>query len=181
MEHLRAPDSAAGVARQLRLPRQKVNYHLRELEKHGLVRLVRESTNGNGTERRVEATAKSFALNPRMLGRLAPDRVSPEPEDPTDQLLAQATRTLRQLGALLPEESPHDGDDVIAIEAELRFRDDESFHAFAGEIMSEIDRLAEKYRDPNGRVTRLTLGLHPRPAYGGILPPPGQGARENQP
>jgi hypothetical protein len=36
LEQLREPDSAAGLARRLCLPRQKVNYHLRELEKQRL-------------------------------------------------------------------------------------------------------------------------------------------------
>ena len=35
LEHLAEPDSAAGLAARLRLPRQKVNYHLRVLEKAG--------------------------------------------------------------------------------------------------------------------------------------------------
>ena len=34
LETLREPHSAASLARILELPRQKVNYHLRELEKH---------------------------------------------------------------------------------------------------------------------------------------------------
>ena len=33
LELLSEPDSASGLARKLKLPRQQVNYHLRELEK----------------------------------------------------------------------------------------------------------------------------------------------------
>ena len=58
LEHLATrTDSASGVARHLRIPRQKVNYHLRELEKRKLVRLVGETRKGNCTERIMQPTA----------------------------------------------------------------------------------------------------------------------------
>jgi DNA-binding transcriptional ArsR family regulator len=47
VESLREPDSAAGVARKLGLPRQKVHYHLRELERAGLVEVLEERRKGN--------------------------------------------------------------------------------------------------------------------------------------
>lgn len=71
LRHLEFPISASGLARRLRLPRQKVNYHLRELESRGLVRLVRERRSGNCTERLVQAVARRFALAPGVLGPLA--------------------------------------------------------------------------------------------------------------
>ena len=37
---MREPDSAAGVARALGLPRQRVNYHVVELEKAGLLEVA---------------------------------------------------------------------------------------------------------------------------------------------
>ena len=40
LELLTEPDSASGIARRLSLPRQTVNYHLRELEKEGFVEFV---------------------------------------------------------------------------------------------------------------------------------------------
>ena len=42
------PVSAAALATRVGLPRQKVNYHLRTLEKHGLVRGSRTSASGAG-------------------------------------------------------------------------------------------------------------------------------------
>src|SRR5690606_10538251 len=48
---LATPGSAAQLAAQLGLPRQKVNYHLRTLERHGLVELREERRKGNMTER----------------------------------------------------------------------------------------------------------------------------------
>ncbi|KAB2955835.1 MAG: winged helix-turn-helix transcriptional regulator, partial [Thermoanaerobaculia bacterium] len=67
------PATAAGLARRLGLPRQRVNYHLRELEKAGLVELVEERRRGNCVERLVRATARAFLLGPEALGAQAAD------------------------------------------------------------------------------------------------------------
>ncbi|MCH7527740.1 MAG: helix-turn-helix transcriptional regulator, partial [Planctomycetes bacterium] len=42
LQNLQEPDSSSGLARRLDLPRQKVNYHLRALEKEDLVEFVEE-------------------------------------------------------------------------------------------------------------------------------------------
>ena len=47
LAHLREPESAAGVARALGLPRQRVGYHIRELERAKLLRSVGERRRGN--------------------------------------------------------------------------------------------------------------------------------------
>jgi DNA-binding Lrp family transcriptional regulator len=67
------PISASGLARRLHLPRQQVNYHVRELERRGLARLVKERKVGNCTERLMQAVATRFVLSQEMLGRLAAD------------------------------------------------------------------------------------------------------------
>lgn len=79
LRNLEFPISASGLARRLRMPRQKVNYHLRELERAGLVRLVRERKVGNCTERLVEGVATEFVLGPELLGKLGPEpRTAPD-------------------------------------------------------------------------------------------------------
>jgi DNA-binding transcriptional ArsR family regulator len=53
------PASAAMPATRVDLPRQKVNYHLRALERHGLVELAAERRKGNVTDRMMRAAAAS--------------------------------------------------------------------------------------------------------------------------
>lgn len=50
LAELAEPGSATMLAAKMGLARQKVNYHLRALEKHGLVALVEERRKGNVTE-----------------------------------------------------------------------------------------------------------------------------------
>src|SRR5689334_15028481 len=54
---LAEPGSSTTVAAALGLPRQQVNYHLRTLERHDLVRLVEERPRRGLTERVMRATA----------------------------------------------------------------------------------------------------------------------------
>src|SRR5689334_368466 len=78
LAELQEPDSAAGVARRIGLPRQQLTYHLRQLEQEGLVELVGERKVRNCTERLVRAVARSYLISPATLGRLGshPDHVS---------------------------------------------------------------------------------------------------------
>src|SRR5882724_6096183 len=73
LELLRHPDSAAGLAKRLEIPRQTVNYHLRELETAGLVELVETRQRRNCIERVVRATARSYVISPLALGDLGLD------------------------------------------------------------------------------------------------------------
>ena len=51
LTELSQPSSAAGLAARLGLPRQKINYHLRELERLGLATVAKERKWGGITER----------------------------------------------------------------------------------------------------------------------------------
>ena len=55
---------AATLAARLGIPRQRVNYHLRALELHGLVELAGERRHGGIVERLLQATAESFVVSP---------------------------------------------------------------------------------------------------------------------
>ena len=70
LEALGEPDSASGLARRFELPRQRLNYHLKELEKAGLVELVEERRKGNCIERVVRATARRYVISPEVLGEI---------------------------------------------------------------------------------------------------------------
>lgn len=70
---LMTPGSAASLASRVRLTRQKVNYHLRALEEHGLVVPVEERQWGGLVERLVVASAASYVVSPAALGALAAD------------------------------------------------------------------------------------------------------------
>jgi DNA-binding transcriptional ArsR family regulator len=165
LAQLAQPDSASGLARRLRLPRQRINYHLRALETAGLVELVEERRKGNCLERVVRATARAFVISPEALGPLglthdtAPDRLS------SAYLIAAAGRTIRDVAALEARARREQKRlATLTLEAEVRFASAESRAAFAKELAATVARLAAKYHDqraPHGRRFRLLTAVHP--------------------
>jgi DNA-binding transcriptional ArsR family regulator len=165
LQHLHEPDSAAGLSRRLGVPRQRLNYHLKELEREGLVELVEERRKGNCVERVVRATARSFIISPEVLGQLgseaaaAPDRFS------AAYLLAASANTIRDV-ATLEARAKREGKRLatMTIDADIRFPTTERRAAFAEELSDAVSRLVAKYHDdhaPNGRTFRLLAVIHP--------------------
>src|ERR1700704_3637968 len=92
------PGSASTLAAKVGLARQKVNYHLRALEKHGLVELVEERRKGNVTERVMRATASSYVISPAALAAVQPDPARSRDQLSARWLLAVAARLVRDVG-----------------------------------------------------------------------------------
>lgn len=165
LAHLADPDSASGLARRMKLPRQRLNYHLRALEAAGLVELVEERRKGNCLERVVRATARAFVISPDALGPLGltPDTV--RDRFSAAYLIAAAGRTIRDVGALearARKEKKRIA--TLTLEADVRFASAEARAAFAGELSDTVARLAAKYHDertPGGRRFRLLVAVHP--------------------
>ncbi|MGY5034224.1 ArsR/SmtB family transcription factor [Streptomyces sp. 900116325] len=165
---LAEPGSAAMLAVRLGLPRQKVNYHLKELERHGLVELVEERRKGNVTERIYGATAASYVISPSALAA-----VSPDPSRSPDQLsarwlLALGARLVQEVGTLLTGAARAKRRVAsFGIDAEVRFASAADRMAFADELAQVVGALVGRYHDesaPGGRTHRVIVGLHQVPA-----------------
>ncbi|MCI0401921.1 MAG: helix-turn-helix domain-containing protein [Acidobacteria bacterium] len=167
LEQLSEPNSASGLARQLRLPRQKVNYHLRELEKAKLVKLVEERRKGNCIERVVRATAVSYVIDPAALGKLAADPANVRDRFSSAYLVAVSARAIREVAALRAgAEKAGKKLATMTLETEVRFASAETRNAFAEELASAVADLTAKYHDeksPGGRRFRFFVGGYPKP------------------
>ncbi len=165
LETLREPLSASGLASKLGLPRQKVNYHLRELEKHSLVELVKERRKGNCTERILRTTARYYVISPETVGALAA-----RPEEIQDRfssayLVALVSRVLQDLGILRSRaRAANKRLATFSLQTEVRFASPEDRHAFSEELAKQVARLTTKYHDERakgGRRFRFFLGAYP--------------------
>jgi len=165
LAELAVPGSASSLAPRIGLTRQKVNYHLRTLEEHGLVELVEERKRGNMTERIMQASAASYVISPAAMSALAPD-----PSRFPDQLSARwlvtlAARIVREVGELIAGATAA-GKPLasFAIDSDITFATASDRAAFAGELGESINSLVAKYHDGNsegGRKHRLVVALHP--------------------
>jgi DNA-binding transcriptional ArsR family regulator len=170
LAHLAEPDSAAGLARKLRLPRQRLNYHLRVLERAGLVELVEERRKGNCLERVVRATARAFVISPEALGALGLAPEAARDRFSTAYLIASAGRAIREV-ASLEARARREGKRLatFTMDAEVRFASAEARAAFAEELADAVARITTKYHDekaPGGRDFRVLAAIHPTPSKG---------------
>ncbi len=169
LENLGEPSSAAALARRLGLPRQRVNYHLRELEAQRLIELVEEHRKGSCVERVYQRTGWSYAISTAALGRLGT-----MPDDIHDRFSSAyqiwlASRAVRDLGYLQSgaraagKKLP-----TFALEVEVRFASANTRSEFAEELAACVADLVRKYHDDKtggGRKFRFYLGAYPRPKH----------------
>ena len=165
LAELAEPRSATMLAAAVGLPRQKVNYHLRTLEQHGLVELVEERRKGNVTERMMRATAASYVISPVALAAVQPDPDRAPDRLSARWLLALAARMVREIGVLLVGASKA-GKRVatFALDAKIRFASAADRAAFAEELTNAVAALVAKYHDEaaeGGREHRVIVAVHP--------------------
>jgi len=165
LEGLSEPDSAAGLARRFGLPRQLVNYHLRELERAGLVELVEERRRGNCVERVMRASARRIVISPEVLGGLDVGRDGVRDHFSPIALVQAAARAIRELGELQSRAVEEGGRlTTMTLESEVRFASVEARNAFAKELSDTVARLVVKYHDAaaaEGLGFRVVVGAYP--------------------
>ncbi|AGM06697.1 helix-turn-helix domain-containing protein [Amycolatopsis keratiniphila] len=165
LAELAEPASATMLAARVDLPRQKVNYHLRALEKHGLVELVEERRKGNVTERMMRATASSYVISPTALSAVQPDPAQSPDRLSARWLLAVAGRLVRDVGLLITGATKaRKRVATFAIDGEVRFSSAADRAAFAEELTVAITNLVSKYHDEGaeqGRDHRIVVAVHP--------------------
>lgn len=167
LAELSQPASAAALAERLNLPRQKVNYHLRTLEAHGLVEVAERRKWGGLTERLMVATAASYLVSPGAMGPVAVDPSREADRLSASYLVALAARVIREVASMvrkareLNQRLPS-----LSIDAEVRFRSPAERAAFSHELTGAITQLVSRYHDansPGGRDHRLVVLAHPLP------------------
>ena len=167
LSELAEPASAAALASRLGIARQKVNYHLRALEAHGLVRIAEERKWGGLTERLLVATAASYVVSPSALGPVATDPERRADRLSASYLIALAARIVREVGGLVGRSEETDKRlATLSIDTEIRFRSAADRAAFSRELADAVTTLVSRYHDesaPGGRAHRLVIVAHPLP------------------
>ncbi|MFI9846553.1 ArsR/SmtB family transcription factor [Nonomuraea sp. NPDC051941] len=162
LEELREPASATTVAARLGETRQRVNYHLRELEKAGLVEVVELRQRRGRQERIVRATARTVVVAPEVVGAPSPgeqDRFA------ADTLLAVTARTFGDV-AEMRERAAREGKRLVTftIETDVGFAEPADISRFATDLAARVADLVASYDSPEAtRRYRLIIGGHPTP------------------
>ncbi len=167
LSSLAEPASAATLATRLGIPRQKINYHLRALEAHQLVRVAETRQWGGLTERLLVATATSYIVSPTALGAAAADaRRDPGPLS-ASYLIALAARAIGEVSGLLRRSrAVNKRLATLSLDTEIRFRSAAERAAFSNDLTAALSKLAARYHDasaPGGRRHRVVVLAHPVP------------------
>ncbi|MFC9919959.1 ArsR/SmtB family transcription factor [Agromyces binzhouensis] len=163
LDVLSEPGSAATVAAEIGSTRQKVNYHLKALEAHGLVEPVETRAWGGISERFVRRTARHLVVSPNVLQRTAVDPEAIGDRLSAAYLIAVNARTVSEVGAIAGDPATETRVPTLTVDAVIGFASPQDRAAFAAELQSAIAALAAKYHHDDGRPHRLTVSSYPRP------------------
>lgn len=163
LEVLTEPGSATTVAAAVGSTRQKVNYHLKALEAHGLVELAGERAWGGITERFVRRAARRLVVAPDVLQVAAIDPSEVADQLSADYLIAVNARTVSELGAITAGVDPGTRVPTLTVDTVIGFSSPEDRAAFAADLQSAVAALVARYHHDGGRPHRLTVSSYPRP------------------
>jgi DNA-binding transcriptional ArsR family regulator len=168
LEQLATPGSAAGLARKLGLPRQRVNYHLRELEAQQLVALVTTRRRGSVNERIYRRTGDSYAISTAAIGKLGSTPETMRDRFSSSYQIALANRVVADLAELRAGAAAAGKSlPTFSLEFDVRFASAAARSAFTQELSDTIAALVRRHHDaraPRGRNFRYYLGAYPRKA-----------------
>lgn len=173
LERAREPRSASRIAEELGLPRQRVNYHVRELAEAGFLELAAERRRRNFIEQLYRTTARAFLVSPEVLGPMAAERLARDTaaadddagaetsegadgERPAavdlhsaDYLLALTARVQSEV-ARGREEAVEEGRRLatLSLSADLRFTDPDQRRRFAGALRDAVAAVIAEHAAP---------------------------------
>jgi DNA-binding transcriptional ArsR family regulator len=167
LAELSEPASAATLSSRLGIARQKLNYHLRALESHGLVTVAAERRWGGLTERLLIATASSYIVSPDALSPAAVDPARRADRLSASYLIALGARIVREVGDLARRATAMNKRlATLSIDTRIRFRSAAERAAFSNDLAEAVRVLAARYHDDSardGRDHRLVIVAHPMP------------------
>jgi len=164
----REPASAADIARRLRLPRQRVNYHVRVLADRGLLRRAGRARRRNMVEQRYVAAARGFVVLPDVLGQLAADWRRIEDAGSADYLVALAGQVQSDLARASAAEGSRTA--ALTLKSQFRLETAERRVAFARALREAVVATIADHTSPDERRGgsgegagryRLVLGCYP--------------------
>jgi DNA-binding transcriptional ArsR family regulator len=166
LDALKQPGSATGVAERLALPRQVVNYHVRALEKAGLVEEVERRQRRGLEERIVRATASYYLVDPGALASHPEETRDVKDRFSASYQVAMAARTIREVAAL-GELASKAGKrlSTMSIDSEVTFASPADREAFARDLLDAITQVIARHHapgSPNARTYRVFGGMHPK-------------------
>jgi DNA-binding transcriptional ArsR family regulator len=142
---------------------QKVYYHVKALEQAGLVERVAERKVRGIHEGIYRATARSYWLSPRLVGRLGGERASRD-QASLGYLISLAEEVQEDVGRLAQRIGDDDDVPSLGLSAQIELKDASQRAAFMKDVQRTFETLARKYGATGrsrGPAFRLALACYP--------------------
>src|SRR5262249_23671360 len=146
LDGLQQPESASGLARRLGLPRQQVNYHLRELERGGVIEMGGARQRGGRARRLLRLTTRGSL--PRAAEAAAPEvRADQEGHGFASAHLIAAASAVASEVAELRARADAAGKRLVTttLQSEIRFPTPDDYRAFVEGLTAAVARLVARH------------------------------------
>jgi DNA-binding transcriptional ArsR family regulator len=162
--------SATEVASKLGLPRQRVNYHFRQLIRAGLLVPAGRRRKRNMVEKRYAASARGYAISPEVLGESRADWHSVQDTQSAAYLVALLTLAESDLGRLLPAAKDRPPARTMSLKTQFRLRSEQERERFARAVREALADVVFRQTAPAARedgsagpgtLHRLVLACYP--------------------
>jgi DNA-binding transcriptional ArsR family regulator len=164
LQRLRTPSSASQLAAERGLPRQRLNYHLKALEKAGLVELVEERQRRGCVERILRTRPGALVVDPTVV---AGEFTRIHDQYAAEHLVGVAATTVRDVARMQAAAARADKRLLtFTLETEVRFAQPSDVHAFTDDLAAAVRQVVERYDTDGGRPYRMVALGHPAPAGG---------------
>jgi biotin operon repressor len=161
----REPVSASELARRLGQPRQRVNYHVRQLARDGFLVPAGQQRKRNMVEQPYVASARAYLLTPAVLGDAAPPASAATDPASAAQLISLCAHAQNQVAQLV-EAASAAGVRVrtLSLQADVALPGAEQRAAFLRDVSGAINDVVARYTGAgSGGAYRLLLGCYPVP------------------
>lgn len=158
---LQTPDSAVNLARRFDMSRQRVGYHMRELERAGCIELCGERPQRGLTERFYQMRPMAYVEGREAGGRRLDkrDRFS---WTALVNLFAQSIWDLLSLRRRADAAGKRLA--TLGLDVEVRFDSPRARRAFTEDLIDAVEGVIRRHDSPGGsRAFRLVLGAFPAP------------------
>lgn len=141
------PRTCSQLAESFHTSPQKIYYHIKVLERSGLVKKVSEKRVRGIMEGYYQAVAESYWLSPQLINQLGGERRSNE-QMSLGYVLGLAEQVLREVTPLIKSKTNVPS---LGISGQVNLRDETDRSNFLQELQEMVQELAEKYgaKDPD--------------------------------
>ncbi len=147
LKRLGEPRTCPELGAALDQPAQNVYYHIKALEKAGLVEKVDEQRVRGAVEGYYQAKARSYWLSPALVGRVGGERTARE-QTALRYLLSLAEDMHNEVGHLGQRSAGGQDVPALALTAHIYLPDARRRAEFLAEVQQLFEQLASKYGTP---------------------------------